>query len=291
MNRWYISLALGILLILTGGCDGQKSADQVDKAAIDRLQKELDSVRSENDEMLKYIVDVTSTVNETQTSLEAITKEAGILKRRADAERRGHSLNENQRESILGDVRALGEKIRSNERTIARLKEQMKQSRVRIAALEELVSNIQVQIEASKDTIRSYEDRIQVLTRNLAVAVGERDSAIGMVIDQDQKLHTGYFVMGTYEMLSEEKIVRKKGWLMSAIELDPGMQTSSFTQIDTRSFEPVKITLDGRDAKIVPSRGDGSYRLVEIDKNTSRLEILNRETFWEVSKYLAIVLD
>jgi uncharacterized protein YlxW (UPF0749 family) len=291
MHGALVLVLFSVLLVqCTGSVDDTKNAER--DRIIHGLRQELRQIKDENGQMLEYIEDVTSTVNQAQLALDSISIEARIISQRTGVESGETSVSETQRQAILGSVHALGRKVKDNEKMIDRLRVQMQQSRFRIVSLEKLVSNIQLQINQREETIQVLETKVNDLQKQLEDTEGERDAAKEVVADQDAQLHVGYYVVGTLDELSQRNIVKSTGWIFDkTIELLSDFDQSDFRRIETRDALRFDIPAATDDVKIVPHRASASFKVVSVSENSSRLEILDWKTFWAVSKYLAIVLD
>jgi len=137
---------------------------------------------------------------------------------------------------------------------------------------------------------------ILVPTRELSIQVGEDIEELKSeneikeitIAEQDETIHTAWYVFGTKKELKEQKIVSSDGIFSSQRVLQSDFNKSYYVKIDARKTKA--IPLYSRSAKILTNHPRSSYTL-EKENDNFVLIIVDTKEFWSVSKYLVIEVD
>jgi hypothetical protein len=162
-----------------------------------------------------------------------------------------------------------------------------------IAGLNELIENMKKSLQDREQSIALLETRV----KGLESEVQEKSQVIAVkdvTIDQQQrKINTAYYVVGTRRELKEKGIITDEGgflWglLGSTTILSTSFDPMLFSAIDKTKDEVIHV--GGEIDEILPRRSEDSFAIAQPDKNTSDLSIVSPGRFWQ-DNYLVIVID
>ena len=241
-------LYLFALLLLASCTGGQKT----------------ERLTSQNDSLAVVVAQKDSVLNEVFSSLSIVTENLNAIKSRENI------INENidkgeipkgTTTQINEDIEAINQLLIANRQTIARLQQsadQLKKANVKIGSFEKLIAQLNAQT-----------------------------SLEGEVKTQNNILNTGYYIVGSEKELLSKEIVYKSGFIGRTLKINENRSLDSFTQVDIRNFDDVKI--GHKKATLVSSHPAGSYEFVMNDSGVfESLVIKDKSKFWEYSKVLVI---
>ena len=130
--------------------------------------------------------------------------------------------------------------------------------------------------------------QVENLGKDVETLKSDNESKQTKINEQDETIHTAWYVFGTRKELKEQKIITSEGIFSPSRVLKSDFNKSYFVRIDARKTK--SIPLYSTRAKILTSHPKSSYTL-EKDNGNFVLLILDTEAFWSVSKYLVIEVD
>ena len=281
-------LLLSVCAIALSSCGEMKKNNEALKAQNDSLNVAL----AERDAELEGIMEA---FNEVQEGFRLINE----AENRVDLQA-GKLEGVSAAQKIREDIRFISEKLQSNRTRIAELEEQLKNSKYASAQLKKTIANFKEELEAKSQQIETLQaelaskniriaeldDAVAGLTQNVADLVAENKVKDAMVATQDKALNTGWFVFGTSSELKEQKIISKKLLQKTKVLENEDFNKDYFTQIDIRTDKEIKLY--SKDAKLLTAHPEGTYELVNDDKEQLTLKITNPNNFWSISRYLVI---
>ena len=290
-------LYLFALLLLASCTGGQKT----------------ERLTSQNDSLAVVVAQKDSVLNEVFSSLSIVTENLNAIKSRENI------INENidkgeipkgTTTQINEDIEAINQLLIANRQTIARLQQsadQLKKANVKIGSFEKLIAQLNAQIESKDQEIKILKQNLEnmhVQVAELTEQVSglntqvsgltaqkatrpEKTSLEGEVKTQNNILNTGYYIVGSEKELLSKEIVYKSGFIGRTLKINENRSLDSFTQVDIRNFDDVKI--GHKKATLVSSHPAGSYEFVMNDSGVfESLVIKDKSKFWEYSKVLVI---
>ena len=284
-------LYLFVLLLLAYCTGGQKT----------------ERLTSQNDSLAVAVAQKDSVLNEVFSSLSTVTENLNAIKSRENI------INENidkgeipkgTTTQINEDIEAINQLLIANRQTIARLQQsadQLKKANVKIGSFEKLIAQLNAQIESKDQEIKILKqnlenmhvqvaeltEQVSGLNTQVSGLTAEKTSLEGEVKTQNNILNTGYYIVGSEKELLSKEIVYKSGFIGRTLKINENRSLDSFTQVDIRNFDDVKI--GHKKATLVSSHPAGSYEFVMNDSGVfESLVIKDKSKFWEYSKVLVI---
>ena len=262
---------------------------------------------SQNDSLAVVVAQKDSVLNEVFSSLSIVTENLNAIKSRENI------INENidkgeipkgTTTQINEDIEAINQLLIANRQTIARLQQsadQLKKANVKIGSFEKLIAQLNAQIESKDQEIKILKQNLEImlvqvaelteqvsgLNTQVSGLTAEKTSLEGEVKTQNNILNTGYYIVGSEKELLSKEIVYKSGFIGRTLKINENRSLDSFTQVDIRNFDDVKI--GHKKATLVSSHPAGSYEFVMNDSGVfESLVIKDKSKFWEYSKVLVI---
>lgn len=280
------------VLLLLASCTGRQKAEQL---------------VGEKDSLATVVAQKDSVLNEVFSSLSTVTENLNAIKSRENI------INENidkgeipkgTTTQINEDIEAINQLLIANRQTIARLQQsadQLKKANVKIGSFEKLIAQLNAQVESKDQEIKILKqnlenmhvqvaeltEQVSGLNTQVSGLTTEKTSLEGEVKTQNNILNTGYYIVGSEKELLSKEIVYKSGFIGRTLKINENRSLDSFTQVDIRNFDDVKI--GHKKATLVSSHPAGSYEFVMNDSGVfESLVIKDKSKFWEYSKVLVI---
>lgn len=200
-------------------------------------------------------------LNEVFSSLSTVTENLNAIKSRENI------INENidkgeipkgTTTQINEDIEAINQLLIANRQTIARLQQsadQLKKANVKIGSFEKLIAQLNAQIESKDQEIKILKqnlenmhvqvaeltEQVSGLNTQVSGLTAEKTSLEGEVKTQNNILNTGYYIVGSEKELLSKEIVYKSGFIGRTLKINENRSLDSFTQVDIRNFDDVKI--------------------------------------------------
>jgi len=267
---------------------GDYEALQAERDSLARVQKAM------QEEMDTYF----STLNKIEQNIEKIKNAEKLL----STDQFGEEIDVDTRNKINDDLTYINEMLKANRDEISRLKKQLRKSSFKSDELESTIDrltksleeealkiqNLETQLVAKDSLILRLSDNITDLNTDVEELKQENIRNTDKIKEQDDVIHTGWYVFGTREELKEQKIITKEGWFKPGRILESDFNKSYFVRIDARKTK--SIPLYSSRAKILSSHPKSSYTL-EKENGSFTLLITDTQLFWSVSRYLVIEVD
>jgi len=278
-------------LVLFSSCGFQSSDYKALKAQNDSL---LRAKHQMQDEIDGYF----SAMNQIEQNIEKIKETQGIL----STQPVGQELDTDARIKVNEDLVYLNEMLQANKDELARLKTRIKRSAFKSEELERTLARLTKSLEeesakvallqtelAAKDSlIAQLGTTVDDMGKDIEELKTDVNTKQTKITEQDETIHTAWYVFGTRKELKEQKIITSEGIFSPQRILQSDFNKSYFVRIDARKTK--SIPLYSTRAKILTSHPKSSYTL-EKDNGNFVLLITNTKEFWSVSKYLVIEVD
>ena len=262
------------------------------------LQAQNDSLLMAKSQMQLEIDGYFSSMNQIEQNIEKIKEAQGLLTNQPI----GEELDSDARMKINDDLMYLNEMLKANKEELANLKKKIKNSSFKSEQLERSLTRLTKSLEEQSAKVAVLESQLvakdSVITElgatvdNLGKNIDELKTDVSKketkITEQDDAIHTAWYVFGTRKELKEQKIVTSNGLFSAKQILQSDFNKNYFVRIDARKTK--SIPLYSSRAKILTSHPKSSYTL-EKENDNYVLLILDTKEFWSVSKYLVIEVD
>lgn len=280
-----------ILLVVSLTACNMKSRDY------ESLQAERDSLARVQQAMQAEMDTYFSTINLIEQNIEKIKNAEKLITLNPDAE-----FDIDTRNKINDDLAYINEMLKANREETNRLRENLRKSSFKSAELERTITRLMKALDEETMKVNSLNAQLAAkdsliiqLNTNLESMSGDMDDLqeknaqhVSTIKEQDETIHTAWYVFGTRKELKEQKIITSEGWFRPGRVLESDFNKSYFVRIDARKTK--SIPLYSSRARILSTHPKSSYTL-EKENDSFTLLIIDTQEFWSVSKYLVIEVD
>lgn len=270
-------------VLVFASCNNMNSNRQ--KEVEDSLRNELNLKDKEMDEMLEAL-------NIVQDGFRQIDEAAG----RIDLSTSNENLM-SEKEKIEDQMKFIQSKMAENEAQIEKMQKLLNSSNAANAKFKKIVADLQQQlaqkeqylIELQKELdaknihIAALDSTITNMNTKLTDLQAENENKTKVVDAQDKMINRAWYVFGTKKELKNHKII-DDGEVLKNTEFDQ----EYFTEVDIREFK--ELPLYSKKVTIETAHPEGTYQLVKDEKGQYVLKITKPEEFWNVSRYLVILV-
>ena len=267
-------------------------------AEVERLKLQNDSLRNVAQDKNLQVEEFMDAFAEIQENLNTIKEKEQII---SLSTTNAEELTENVKQQINQDISTIYDLMTENKTTIKTLQKKLRASGGTNVKLEKTIALYAAQIEEKEAEISKLTKNLAQLNidvENLNMEVTDLKSDIDTleninknntetIENQDEEIHTAYYVYGTKDELKEHNIISKDG-LLKKFELDNNFDKSYFTKIDIRKTKNIK--LNTKKIEILTTHASNSYKTVKTNNIITDFNITNYEKFWEITKYLVILI-
>ncbi|HJV77854.1 MAG TPA: hypothetical protein VJ602_05670 [Paludibacter sp.] len=286
-----IFFSLVILLALLTSC-GKQSSDYK------KLEAQNDSLMNAKLKLQEEVDGYFSAMNQIEQNIEKIKSTESTI----SIQPVGKELNDDMRTKINEDMTYLNDMLQANKDELARLKAKIKKSAFRSSELEHTIIRLTKSLEeettkiallqselAAKDSlIVKLDTKVSELGKNIEDLSTENKTKETKIKEQDETIHTAWYVFGTRSELKQQKIITSDGLFSQQRVLQRDFNKNYFVRIDARNTK--SIPLYSSHAKILTNHPKSSYTL-EKENGNFVLLIVDTNEFWSVSKYLVIEVE
>ena len=214
----------------------------------------------------------------------------------------GKELDADTRSKINEDMIYLNDMLQANKEELARLKSKIKKSAFHSSELERTITRLTKSLEeettkvaqlqvvlAEKDSlIVKLDTKVSELGKNVEDLSTENKTKDTKIKEQDETIHTAWYVFGTKDELKKQRIITTDGLFSQQRVLQRDFNKNYFVRIDARNTK--SIPLYSSRAKILTNHPKSSYTL-EKENGNFVLLIVDTDEFWGVSKYLVVEVE
>ncbi|MDD3077691.1 MAG: hypothetical protein PHH37_01130 [Paludibacter sp.] len=290
MKTFFSIIFISVLIILSS-C-GQHSSEYKS------LKAQNDSLMQAKHKMQEELDGYFSTMNQIEQNIEKIKDTQGII----TTENANEELDSDARAKINDDLNYLNEMLKANKEELANLKEKIRKSTFKSNELERTIERLTKALETESEKVALLEtqiaqkDSIIVQLDNTVESMNEDIQELKTdvtdkqkkISEQDEAIHTAWYVFGTRKELKEQNIITSGGLFGGSKVLQSDFNKNYFVRIDARKTK--SIPLYSTRAKILTTHPKSSYTL-EKENGNYVLLIVDTKEFWSVSKYLVIEVD
>lgn len=256
-----------------------------EKQIQDSLRNELNLKEKENDELVEMISVVTE-------GFRQIDEAEGRINLNSDGE---YAMS--QKDQIEEQMNFIINKMSENKEKIEKMEKMMKNSNSKNVKLQSMISDFKRQLETKEAQILELKSELEkknIHINTLDSTVNEMHAKIGdltsenenkakLVDAQDKMINRAWYVFGTKNELKNHNIL-DGGEVLKNSDFDKDY----FTEVDIREFR--ELPLYSKRVSLETAHPEGSYELVKDEKGQYILKITDAEKFWNVSRYLVILV-
>lgn len=283
---------ISVLLVLMFSSCGKQSSDY------QRLKAQNDSLLNAKHKLQDEVDGYFSAMNQIEQNIEKIKSTENTISMQPV----GQDLDDDTRTKINEDLVYLNDMLQTNKQELARLKSRLKKSAFRSSELEQTITRLtkaleeettkvallQTELSKKDSLIVQLSDMVSVKDKNIEDLSNENSTKETKIKEQDETIHTAWYVFGSKSELKEQKIITSDGLFSQQRVLERDFNKNYFVRIDARNTK--SIPLYSTHAKILTSHPKSSYTL-EKENGNFVLLIVDPSEFWSISKYLVIEVD
>ena len=277
-------LSITTLAIVLSGCNQNKIAE---------LENELLNLRNE-----RHVADSLQNkfyefLNEIEGNLVEIKERERIVS--AAATERPRSLQEKIIQD-LADISDLMEKNRARLGELESLRRQLRAANRDTQGLQEIINSLTRRVEEQEAQIRELQARLRVANERIEVLTVENRQITeenvrkqARIEEQVIELNTGFFTMGTSQVLRENGVITQRGGFIGigrTRTINEEAAAKNFTKVDIREFKHLETNSER--IEIITPHAPESFRINNDDRRNLVLEITNPTLFWQSSKFLVV---
>jgi len=280
-----------IVLFLSTSCIRQTAEYQ-------SLKEQNDSLVRAKHQMQADLDDYISAMNQIEQNIEKIKSTENVVSLQSGDE----EFSDDTRTKINQDLTYLNEMLQTNKEELAKLKRKIKSSALKSSELERTITRLTksleeesmkvevlyTQLSAKDSLITQLGSKVENMGKDIEDLKTQNSDKDNKITEQDETIHTAWYVFGTRKELKEQKIITSEGLFSSQRVLESDFNKNYFVKIDARKTK--SIPLYSTRAKILTNHPKLSYTL-EKDNDNFVLIIVDPNEFWSVSKYLVIEVE
>lgn len=221
-------------------------------------------------------------------------KEAVVERLSSDIEGRQEVGAEKIGKEIYGNIRYLDSTLTASKALVSKLENDNRSSGYRVESLDRLTRELKGDLEAREKEISSMKGEIAKLNKEVSRLMSTVDVMDEVINDQEDRMSSAYYIVGTVEQLAGKGILVQPGALAKMLGTGPVIatdyDTKAFRQIDITETKDIYFDKPSKSLHILTPHSKGSYQLV--GGNTSTLLLIKDPVeFWRKSRCLIILRD
>ena len=200
------------------------------------------------------------------------------------------------REELRAEVRTIRDALHENFAKLARLEAQSEQAGLKTASLEKLTLELRRSLAEKEALAGELDHRVMDLSAAVkaqAASLREKDSALrdgeARLARKTKEANTAWVAVASRSALAQKGVVARAGltgaWTQTG-RFDPKL----FREVDVTRDLLVEIPAPAKSIRVVTAQPKESYRIVEADAKTSKIEVADAEAFWRGERYLVVML-
>jgi chromosome segregation ATPase len=261
-----------------------------------KLKSENEALIAEKTATSALLEDMLTTLSDIQSDIQSIREAENYL----SVEPSGEDISPYRKEQLKNNVRQIAETLKSNREQLAVLRDQLKNSHIRSEALQRTIDRIAVELNqkaamiaslqeelARKDVrLKELDDVVASLNENIDNLSEATASQTKRLEEQNRKLNTAYYCLGTARELKRQNILTGGGLFSKSKVLEGFFNEDYFIAIDIRKV--TEIPLYAGKASLRSTHPAETYKFSRDEHGNLTLHITDVEQFWQLSRYLVI---
>jgi len=215
------------------------------------LKEQNDSLIRAKHQMQAELDEFMSAMNLIEQNIEKIKSAENIV----TLQSAGEELDDDTRSKINQDLMYLNEMLKANREELAKLKKNLKNSVIRTAELERSLARLSKALEeeslkvknlyeqlAQKDSlIAQLGSTVEELGNDIEELKTENEKKQEVIKEQDETIHTAWYVFGTRKELREQNIITSDGLFRPQRVLESDFNKNYFVKIDARKIKSIPL--------------------------------------------------
>ncbi len=270
--------------VLLASCS--KTPAEVQPSLMEASKQELASAIAERDELLKLVTEITSLMTEIKRVEHIISSP---------------STGESDRRRLIGDLKALQNRLDSRRKELSELDSRLKESSLVSDDMSEAIKSLYREIDSQSSTIaklrkhlseanariESLHQEVDSLNSAIETSSQERDEAKAHSDELETRLNTCYYIVASKRELKKHHII-ESSFLRKQKLMEGDFDKDCFTMADKTDLVAIPLPTDH--SKLLSKHPKDTYELLNYN-GEGKLLILNTERFWCFSNYLVIQTD
>lgn len=250
---------------------------------------------SENDSLKSVLAARDAALDEMIVTINAVEEGFKLINEAQGRVKLDGGLEQSKVESLKNDIKFINETLEKNRKQIAELEKKLSNSdshskqlktmveklKKELAQKNEQIVQLQKELSDKNIQINELDKAVQELNINVNELSAAKEKNEKTISEQDTKLNSVWYAIGTKRELKEMKILDG-----SKVLQDENANMSYFTKADKRKLTTIETNESS--AKMLTTHPKESYSLVRDSNKKYVLTIINPEKFWSISKYLVI---
>ncbi len=272
-----------------------------------QIEKEYFALNNETDSLKVQLEERDSAYNEVIEIMFSIEKQIARIKERENLV--SNSINKeigDYQDVLSNDIDLIDSLIVATSNRVSSLNRQLGKAQFNLKSFKQRIINLTADLNQSKSlmdslkhTIAQQSDSIEILETKVGsqeeqlIAQHVTIEAQAQSLDlHKKKLNTAFYTIGTEKELLNEGVIVKQGGILGlgkTMDVNEDVDLQIFRKIDTRSI--AHFPIEARDIKIVSEHPSDAYQLIRDGNKVKYLDIKDPKKFWELSKYLVVVIN
>lgn len=249
----------------------------------------------QKDEQQQHVESMMAILLQVQKNLGRIRQKEAVVERlSSDIEGREEVNAEQIGKEIYGNIRYLDSTLTASKALISRMENENRSSGYRVESLDRLTRELKGDLESRERELSSMKGEVSKLNKEVARLMSTVDVMDEVISDQEDRMATGYYIVGTVDQLASRGVLVKPGPLASLLGTGPMIATD----FDTRAFRRIDIDDTGdiyfdkpmKRLHLLTPHTKGSYDLVG-GSTSALLLIRDPEEFWRKSRCLIVLVE
>lgn len=288
MKKVLILIAVSLLV----GCNTTSKKETKLEDSLKNMNANFKSERGIKDSLLQNkeaaLDEFIASFNEIQDNLNQIKSKENIISKTS----KSTEFKKSSKDQVISDVQAIYDLLGKNKHRVNALSKKLKDSNLKIDALDKAMLNLSNQLMDKEAEITDLKNKLEGLNvnfQNLVIKYNEERQESDL---KTEILNTAYFVVGTTKELKSKGVITKEGGFIGlgrVTELSQTLNPNYFTKIDLTKTKEIPVS--SKKVKVITPHPESSYKMIEGANSIIRLEILDAEQFWKISKYCIITAD
>ncbi len=268
--------------------ESKESASQATDPDTEKLKEENEKLKSELNSRDESLNETMRLFNEIEDNLSAIRQKENVinLSRNNDPE-----FQQDQKERIIEEIQLINSLLDENKNKVNLLRSKLSKADGKIGEMDKMIENMVQKMKEQEDLISELRDDLAKYDIAMAELTASLNETMATVEDQQSEMNKAWFVFGTTKELKEQGVVTKEGGFIGLgkiVKLREDFNQDYFTQIDVTKTK--EIPLGAKKVQILTTHPKDSYKLIGEGK-VEKLQIINAEKFWSISKYLCMIVE